>query len=181
MAEYKQYITQIQENGNVMNSVTIYGNTKDLKGVGKIEDNKVLHICAGLNIFEDLNLSATYLKSDYNSFTGPLGNKNKLDDDGYVVGLSYKGAKASIPGSYGVYANWYDQGKGTVMAHTMDGYYGTTGFKGWMLGANYTFAKNIVAKIEYYDLESKAVGRTNLGWPSEKDMETLWAQVVFTF
>ena len=37
------------------------------------------------------------------------------------------------------------------------------------------------AKIEYYDLESKAVGRTNLGWPSEKDMETLWAQVVFTF
>ena len=169
------------ENGDVMNSVSIYDKTIDLKGIGKIEDNKVLHIGAGVNIVKDLNLTAMYLKSDYNSFTCPLGNKNKLDDEGYVVGLSYKGAKADVPGSYGLYANWYDQGKGTVMAHTIDGYYGTTGFEGWMIGANYAFAKNIAAKIEYYDLESKAVGRANLGWPGAKDMETLWAQVVFTF
>ncbi len=148
--------------------------------VGSLDDNKVWHVGASLDVAKDLNLSAMYLKSDLNSFRDPFGSVHQIDDDGYVVGLAYKGAKASVPGSYGVYANWYNQGRGTVIAHTMDGYYGTTGFEGWMIGANYAFAKNIVAKIEYYDLESKAVGNA-YSWPKEKDMETLWAEVVFTF
>ena len=51
------------------------------------------------------------------------------------------------------------------------------GFKGYMIGANYTFAKNIVGAIEWYDLESKGLFR----YVPKQDMETLWAQVVFTF
>ena len=52
--------------------------------------------------------------------------------------------------------------------------------KGYMIGANYTFAKNIVGAIEWYDLESKGVEGEDLYVPKQ-DMETLWAQVVFTF
>ena len=147
--------------------------------IGDLDNNKVWHIGANVDVAKDLNLSAMYLKSDLDKATDPFGNEIKLDDEGYVLGVSYKGAKASVPGSYGVYANWYDQGRGTVIAHTMDGYYGTSGFEGWMIGANYAFAKNIVAKIEYYDLESKTLGGN--GWPGKADMETLWAEVVFTF
>ncbi len=146
---------------------------------GVLDDNKVWYIGANLDIAKDFNLSAMYLKSDLDGFNDPFGTRHNIDDDGYVVGLAYKGAMASVPGSYGVYANYYDQGRGTVMAHTMDGYYGTSGFEGWMIGANYAFAKNIVAKIEYYDLESK--GFIAEGWPGKEDMETLWAEVVFTF
>ena len=46
------------------------------------------------------------------------------------------------------------------------------GFKGYSVAANYTFAKNIVGQVEYYDLDQKE---------GNKDAQTLWSQVVFTF
>lgn len=95
------------------------------------------------------------------------------DQDGYVVGLNYKGAKAAATGSFGLYAKYYDQASTTIMAHTMNGEYGTNGIKGYMVGANYAFAKNIVGAVEYYDLDGKDAAETN--------MKTLWSQVVFTF
>jgi hypothetical protein len=101
-------------------------------------------------------------------------------DDGYVIGLGYKGAKASVPGTYGIYANYYDQARSTVMAHTMNGYYGYTGFKGYMIGANYTLAKNIVASLEWYDLKEKSVICEGKCYPGD-DIKNIWAQVVFTF
>jgi len=48
------------------------------------------------------------------------------------------------------------------------------GFKGYSVGANYALAKNIVAGVTYYDLESKEAEGT-------PDAQTLWSQVVFTF
>jgi hypothetical protein len=66
------------------------------------------------------------------------------------------------------------------MAHTMNGFYGYSGFKGYMIGANYTLAKNIVASLEWYDLKEKSVICENEYYP-ELDMETIWAQVVCTF
>ena len=68
----------------------------------------------------------------------------------------------------------------------MNGVYGGKGFEGYMIGANYTIAKNIVASLEWYDIKGKSlnVDVADTGAQnsiSEKDMETLWAQVVFTF
>ena len=48
------------------------------------------------------------------------------------------------------------------------------GFKGFEVGANYTVAKNIVASVDYYDLEAKDV-------KDEPSYKTLWSQVQFTF
>ena len=145
----------------------------------KQKDNKIWNVGVAFDIAKDLSFRADYLKSNvdavyydgevYAGFDG---------DDGYIIGLNYKGAKANEPGSYGIYANYYDQARGTVIAHTMNGFYGNNGFKGYMIGANYTFAKNIVGAIEWYDLESKGL----VDWDIPKqDMETLWAQLVFTF
>mgnify|MGYP002923300417 FL=1 len=111
-----------------------------------------------------------YLNGDKDGYNGA--------DDGYVVTASYKGAKAAKVGSWGLVAKYYDQGASTYIDHTMNGladdalFTGDEGFKGYSVAANYTFAKNIVGQVEYYDLEQEE---------GNKDAQTLWSQVVFTF
>ena len=130
-----------------------------------------MRICV-LPLAKDLKFNAMYLKGDKPFEDYPVAGLS--DDDGYVVTLAYKGAKASAPGSWGLTAKYYDQAYSTYMDHTMNGAADKMlGFKGWGLFANYALAKNIVAQVEWYDLEEKAYkGREN---------ETLWTQVVFTF
>ena len=153
-----------------------------------LKDNKVWNVGVSLDLAKDFTLTADYLKSDLDefktNFLGKGSNWNFNGDDGIVIGLNYKGAKATEPGSYGVYANYYDQSRGTVIAHTMNGAHGGIGFDGYMVGANYTLAKNMVASLEWYDLRSKGLLAKNADGEittPKQDMETLWAQVVFTF
>ena len=151
----------------VLNEYTNWNATDkkyDDKDSYEIDNNKIWNVGVAFDVAKDLRLTADYMRAtDYDE---------ELDRDGYVVGLSYAGAKAAKAGSFGIYANYYDQARSTVVAHTMNGEYGTHGFKGYMVGANYTFAKNIVGAVEYYDLEDKL---------DNSDMKTLWSQLVFTF
>ncbi|MBQ3572551.1 MAG: hypothetical protein IJA15_06975, partial [Clostridia bacterium] len=144
----------------------------------KQKDNKIWNVGVAFDIAKDLSFRADYLKSNVDTVYDEDVYAGFDGDDGYIIGLNYKGAKANEPGSYGIYANYYDQARSTVIAHTMNGFYGYNGFKGYMIGANYTFAKNIVGTIEWYDLESKGLAYWSV---SKQDMETLWAQVVFAF
>ena len=156
----------------------------DLQARGDIEDNKIWNVGVSFDLAKDLVFTADYLKSDLDKVESETSAIYFNGDDGFVIGLNYKGAKASEPGSYGVYANYYDQSRGTVIAHTMNGAHGGIGFDGYMIGANYTVAKNIVASLEWYDLQSKGLNATQEGktlTTPKQDMETLWAQVVFTF
>ena len=132
-------------------------------------DSKIWTVGVAFDVAKDLNLSATYLRSDADE----MGTLKDLDKDGYVINLGYKGAKAAVPGSWGAYVRYYDQGAGTVVAHEMDGNYDVDGFKGYRVGVNYAIAKNIVAAVDYYDLESK-IG-------DEPSYKTIWSQVQFTF
>ena len=108
-------------------------------------------------------------------------DEGDIDDDGYVVSLDYKGAKAGVAGSWGLFAKYYDQAAGTYIAHTMEGLghkeaqanaVAADGFKGYMVGANYTFAKNIVGAVKYFDLEAKK---------GDTDQNTLYAELNFMF
>ena len=135
----------------------------------KVADSKIWTVGLAMDVAKDLNLSATYLRSDMDE----VGKAKDIDQDGYVINLGYKGAKAATPGSWGAYVRYYDQGAGTIVSHEMDGNYDVNGFKGFRVGAAYAVAKNIVASVDYYDLESK-VG-------DEASMKTLWSQVQFTF
>ena len=135
-----------------------------VKDVKELDDNKIWNAGVAFDVAKDLKLSANYMKSSEEYLT--------TDDDAIIVGLSYAGAKAAKVGSFGVYGKYYDQARSTVVAHTMNGEYGNHGFKGYMVGANYTFAKNIVGAVEYYDLEDKL---------DNSDMKTLWSQLVLTF
>ena len=152
-----------------------YVNFKDMGQVtGETEtnvDNAIWYVGADAN-FGDFTLSGMYLKGDKSENDQDVKG---VDDDGYTVGLSYKGAEASEAGSYGIWANYYDQGGQTYVAHTTDANtFGNDGFKGYGVGVNYTFAKNIVGTVAYYDTESK------LDYPNNDD-QIIWADLTFTF
>ena len=139
------------------------------------QDDKIWSIGADYS-FGDVVLDATYLKSDVDKING-----SSVDEDGYVIGLTYKGAKAAKAGSYGIYAKYYEQGAGTYIHHGMNtnlaNDFGTYGFKGFMVGANYALAKNIVAAVEYSDFDAK----NTVDGVKPKSDKTIWSEVIFTF
>ena len=131
----------------------------------------------------DNNVWNAGAKYDFNG-QGSLGviyMKSTLDEDGtrdtkgVVVTGTLKGAKKEVPGSWGLWGKYYDQGAGTVIMHTMNGGYTTSGFKGWGAGVDYALAKNMVASVEYYDLDSKNVPH------GELEMKTIWSQLNISF
>ena len=157
-----------------LNAAAGYVNYKDLAQddvtVGKGLDNAIWYVGADYTM-GDVNLSAMYLKGDMSKNDV---DEAVLDDDGWTVGLTYKGAEASEVGSWGLFANYYDLGGQTYVAHTTDANsFDGDGFKGYGVGANYTFAKNIVGTVAYYDTESKL--------DSNYDDQRVWADVTFTF
>ena len=155
-----------------LNLAAGYVNYKDLNkdDIGKGLDNAIWYVGADYTM-GDVNLSGMYLKGDmsYNDV-----DEKVLDDDGWTVGLAYKGAEATEVGSWGLFANYYDLGGQTYIAHTTDANtFDGDGFKGYGVGANYTFAKNIVGTVAYYDTENKL--------NSKVDDQRVWADVTFTF
>jgi len=130
-------------------------------------DKEIWAVGASMPLAKGLKLTAQYLKGDE--------LVKGADDDGYTVSLAYKGASAAKPGSWGVYANYFEQPDAVELYSTIRSYADmpdSDGFKGFQVGANYTLAKNIVLGVDYYDLEA---------CEGEDTDETLWTQVVFTF
>ena len=149
-----------------------YYDFKDVTNLGG-QDDSIWSIGADYK-FGDFKLDATYLRSDVDK--QEIGGQ-KVDKDGYVIGLAYKGAKAAKAGSYGVYAKYYDQPAGTYIHHGMNtdlanDFRKDGGFDGYMIGVNYTFAKNIVGAVEYSDFDAKN---------NNKNDKTIWSEVIFTF
>lgn len=135
-------------------------------------DNGIWNLSANYK-FGDFTLGATYLHSDVDVYNSPY---NDVDTDGYVISANYKGADKNKPGSWGLFANYYDQGAGTFVAHTMYpgdwSYYVDEGFKGYMVGGGVTLAKNMVYQLHYYDLEGKESGL---------DDQVLWSRLQIMF
>ncbi|MGM9560977.1 MAG: S-layer homology domain-containing protein [Phascolarctobacterium sp.] len=172
---YGKYLgAEISAELNDVNAKIGYFKYKDMfenSAEGKGMDNKILYVGADYTV-GDVNLAAMYLKGDTNSkYEQKFG---KADDDGLVVTLSYKGAEADEVGSWGLFATYYNQGGQTYVAHTTDANtFDNNGFKGYGIGANYTFAKNMVGTVVYYDTENKL--------DSKEDDQRLWADLTFTF
>lgn len=136
-------------------------------------DNGIWNLSANYK-FGDFTLAATYLDSDID-----LRDNSKykdVDTDGYVISANYKGADKNKPGTWGLFANYYDQGAGTFVAHTMYpgdwSYYVDEGFKGYMVGGGVTLAKNMVYQLHYYDFEGKESGL---------DDQVLWSRLQIMF
>ena len=151
-------------------------------------DNEIVEVALAGEIAKDLTLRGTWFNGTTDDKVESLAGTD-VDTNGWLVGLSYGGAKASEPGSWGVYANYSDRPFATYLLPTnLSGYadapyalYNESsvagaakadGYEGYEIGANVTLAKNIVAAVKYFDLEERE---------GSKDAQTLWSEVVFTF
>ena len=121
------------------------------------------------------------LSSDYLRGNGDIKDGS---NNGFLLGVQYKGANKNKPGTYGIYAKYYNLGANTYVLNGMNEAYpalsnqiSNSGFTGYGIGANYTFAKNIVGGIEFIDLKPKMAndGDDKVG------ESTLWTQLVFSF
>ena len=138
------------------------------------DDLGIWYAGLGLNLTDDLGLSALYLKGSRDKIAGG----QQIDDDGLALTLSYKGAEEAKPGSWGLTANYYRQGKSTYLLHTIDGYTDfKSGFKGWSVGGELTVAKNMVVGINYYDTRPM---KTEIDGKDSKT-RVLWSDFTITF
>ncbi len=137
-------------------------------------DQDVYEVAAGWEFMDDLTLKGAWYNGDVSDSNG--------DDNGWMVGLNYAGAKASKVGSWGAYVNYMDRPWNTVIYPTLASYTSVPetlvtdvdgdGYKGIEAGANLTLAKNIVAGVKYYNLDSRE---------GDANTETIWSEVIFTF
>ena len=124
-------------------------------------------------ITDKLGLGFIYLhsKSDNTHLLTEGASKN-----GFVVTADIAGASFGKPGSWGFTAKYYQAPAGSAVAHTMNGGAGNLfqdGFKGYSLNASYTFAKNMMYSIQWYDLKN----REN----SSRKERTLWNEIQLRF
>ena len=162
-----------------LNLAAGYVNFKDMgtNGTDTNVDNAIWYVGGDYDFDGNVAISGMYLKGDMSDKDVDV---DTIGSDGWTAGLTYKGAEATEAGSWGLFANYYDLGGMTYVAHTTDansfGGYGVAneGFKGWGVGTNYTFAKNIVGTVAYYDTQSKTNDKDNHD-------NIVWADVTFTF
>ena len=134
-------------------------------------DGKIYNAGVSFDVAKDLNLAYEYITAD-------AQYDKRVSKDGWVATLAYKGADAATPGTWGVSATYFDQPSNTLLYPTTDAKWNfevddeLTGFKGYGLTANYTFAKNIVGELSYYDTKAKVGGEKS---------QLLYADLYFTF
>ena len=126
-------------------------------------DKEIWNVGASYS-FGDFTLSAEYMRGDKEYY-----NAGK---DGWWADLAWKGAEADQPGSYGIHAGYYDQSPSAYINPTTDAEYFADGYKGWNVGVSYTFAKNIVGMVNYWDMESQT---------TNEDAQTIFSELYFMF
>ena len=119
--------------------------------------------------------------------TGDYSRANKdiaagVGKDAYNIQLNYKGAKASVPKSWGAYIGYQKLSPLASPAPTYDTAidYNDRGWifdetKGWKVGVDYTFMKNVVGSVQYFDGKV-----TSLGGNRDK-AKKFFGQVTFSF
>ena len=161
------YMAGVNTTFGVVDAYAMYA-----KGNGQVggitgDDNKeVYNVGASLDVAKDLNLAYEYMWGD-------KAYDNRVSKDGWVATLSYKGAEAATPGSWGLTAMYYDQPTNAFIQPTTDATWDFEGgYKGWGVSATYAFAKNIVGEVAYYDTDAKV---------GDKDDQLLYTNLFFTF
>lgn len=111
------------------------------------------------------------LQADYARFKNVY--KDDFNKQAYNFQMNYKGADQEVPGSFGLFAAYR---KTNVLANTLATTADTAQFgaqKGWVIGGDYTFTKNVVGFIEYFHGKRYDGGKRNFN--------ALYGKVEFLF
>ncbi|UZD42663.1 S-layer homology domain-containing protein [Selenomonas sputigena] len=158
-------------------SFTLAGEYYHLKAHGQYRDynapatnndsnaQNIWGIGATYTFDKNVRLNGGYWKNqDFDDTTYAHKNKGAADH-AWNVELGYKGAEPENMHSFGLYAAYRYLGHGATLAPTFDG--AAWGEKGWEVGGNYTFAKNIVGSVLYFDghkIDLDNNNRVKKGW-----------------
>ena len=103
----------------------------------------------------DTSLGIWYVGGSYafDSNVKLVGEYAQSDADAFekagIVEVQYKGSDIADAGSWGAYAGYRHLGNNVAVASTYDD--ASSGQKGYVVGASYVPAENILATIEYFD------------------------------
>lgn len=129
--------------------------------------------------------------ANYYNGTNDFVDEVDYDKNGWQVSVDYRGAKAAQPGSWGLWARYMDRPMGTYLkpatlytyaySDVYDIFWSifADGYKGFEFGGNYTFAKNIIGTVRYYELEGRE--KSILLGNKKGKCNTLWGDITFMF
>ena len=129
---------------------------------------------AGVGYAFDSNVKATV---DY--ARGNEWANDRFSKDAYSIQVNYKGANAAQKGSWGAYVAYRSLSPIAAFQATYDlkeGVDGWNSLKGWELGADYAWAKNIVSTLKFFT--GKDTDSTKSG---EDKVTGVWSRVDFIF
>ena len=113
---------------------------------GDDKKNNIWQLKAGYRFDKNSVLHGYYAKSNMNFKDGDdrfAGNQDKS----YNIEFDYKGAQAANKGTWGAWIAYRHLGYFATPAKTWDVI--DEGLKGWAIGANYTFMKNVIGTLQY--------------------------------
>ena len=149
-----QDYVDVKDDGTVVGDKRVWG------------EKEIYNIGLGLDLAKNVRLGYEYMwgDSEYNK---------EVSKDGWVARLDYKGAGEEV-GSWGAYAQWFDQPINCILSPTTDAstFLDEGGYEGWNLGVQYTLAKNILLDVNYFDTEAKA---------GKSEDQLLYVDVYFSF
>ena len=137
---------------------------------GNDKKNNIWQVLAGYKFDKNSVLKAYYAKSnikestlrgDFLDANGDLGQDGQAEkifngsqNKSWSIEFDYKGAQAANKGTWGAWLAYRHLGINATPAKTWDVI--DTGLKGWSVGAEYTFMKNVIGSIKYGD--NKVIG-----------------------
>ena len=132
---------------------------------------RIADLGVGYAFDKNVKLTGDYAKGSSQNL------KENAANNAYSIQLNYKGADAADAGSWGTYVAYRQMAPFAAFATDYSFKKGVAEFntlKGWEIGADYTFAKNIIATAKYFNGKDTAL--------TTKDKVTgMWTRVDFLF
>ena len=133
-----EYYRLTAHNGFVKHGSSDTGTVQNIWGLG-----------ATYMFDENVSMNGGYWKNQNFNDSKIAHTVPETSDHAWNVQLNYKGAQKENARSFGLYAAYRYLGHGASLAPTFDG--AKWGQKGWEVGGNYTFAKNVVGTLVYFN------------------------------
>ena len=135
---------------------------------------RVVDLGVGYAFDKNVKLTADYA---FGPSVDQTNNLKEAAKNAYSIQLNYKGANAADKGSWGAYVAYRSLAPFAAFEATYDhkeGFDRLNSLKGWEIGADYAWAKNIVSTLKYFN------GKDTLLTTDDK-VTGVWSRVDFLF
>lgn len=115
---------------------------------GELDDTQqIFELASEYKLDKNFKLGGVYAVStlDHNDY----GLNSSEQERAYTIQLNYKGAKRTVPNTFGIWAAYRNLGQLATFVPTYTNSF--VGQQGYELGARYVFAKNFTGEVSYFN------------------------------